>query len=40
LLDIEKQFKQIMGYQQLWMLQAKLEELNEESDIDGKSQLA
>jgi len=29
-----------MGYQQLWMLEAKLKELNEESDIDGKSKVA
>jgi putative transposase len=40
LLDMEKRFKRIMGYQQLWMLQAKLKELNEESDIDRKSQVA
>jgi len=40
LLDMEEHFKRIMGYQQLWMLEAKLKELNEESDIDRKSQVA
>jgi transposase-like protein len=40
LLDMEKRFKRIMGYQQLWMLDAKLKELNEESKIDRKSQVA
>ena len=40
LLDMEERFKRIMGYQQLWMLEAKLKELNEESDIDRKSQVA
>jgi len=40
LLDMEQRFKRIMGYQQLWMLDAKLKELNEESEIDGKSQVA
>jgi len=40
LLDMEQRFKRIMGYQQLWMLDAKLEELNEESEIDRKSQVA
>jgi transposase-like protein len=39
LLDMEEHFKRIMGYQQLWMLAAKLKELNEE-DIDRKSQVA
>jgi len=28
LLDMEQRFKRIMGYQQLWMLEAKLKELN------------
>jgi len=37
---MEKQFKRIMGYQQMWILEAKLKELNEESDIDRKSQAA
>jgi len=40
LLDMEEHFKRIMGYQQLWMLEAKLKELNEESDIDRKSEVA
>jgi len=40
LLDMETRFKRIMGYQQLWMLDAKLKELNEESEIDRKSQVA
>ena len=40
LLDMEQRFKRIMGYQQLWILEAKLKELNEESDIDGKSKVA
>jgi len=40
LLDMEQRFKRIMGYQQLWMLEAKLRELAEEEGIDGKSQVA
>jgi len=40
LIDMEKRFKRIMGYQQLWILEAKLEELNEEKKIDRKSQVA
>jgi transposase-like protein len=40
LLDMEERFKRIMGYQQLWMLDAKLKELNEESEIDRKSHVA
>ena len=40
LLDMEQRFKRIMGYQQLWMLDAKLKELNEEPKIDRKSQVA
>ena len=40
LVDMEKRFNRIMGYQQLWILQAKLEELNEESNIDRKPQVA
>jgi putative transposase len=40
LLDMEKRFKCIMGYQQLWMLEAKLRELAEEERIDGKSKVA
>jgi len=40
LLDMEQRFKRIMGYQQLWMLEAKLRELSEEERIDGKSKVA
>jgi transposase-like protein len=40
LLDMEKRFRRIMGYQQLWMLDAKLKELAEEQKIDMKSQVA
>ena len=40
LLDMEQRFKRIMGYQQLWMLEAKLRELAEEERIDGKSKVA
>ena len=40
LLDMEQRFKRIMGYQQLWMLEAKLKELNEQTGIDEESQVA
>ena len=40
LMDMEKKFKRIMGYQQLWILEAKLCELVEEERIDGKSKVA
>jgi transposase-like protein len=40
LLDMENSFKRVMGYQQLWMLDAKLKELAEEERIDGKSKVA
>jgi len=40
LLDMESRFKRVMGYQQLWMLEAKLRELAEEERIDGKSKVA
>lgn len=40
LLDMEGRFKRIMGYQQLWMLEAKLRELAQEDIIDGKSKVA
>ena len=33
LLTIEKRFRRIMGYQQLWILEAKLNELGQESGI-------
>jgi len=39
LLDMEKRFKRIMGYQQLWMLDAKLKELAKE-EIDEESKVA
>ena len=37
LLEMEQRVKRIMGYQQLWMLEAKLKELTEEERIEGKS---
>ena len=40
LLDMEQRFKRIMGYQQLWMLDARLKEMNEEETVDKKSQVA
>jgi transposase-like protein len=40
LLDMEERFRRIMGYQHLWMLDAKLKELAEEQTIDVKSQVA
>jgi putative transposase len=40
LLDMEKRFKRIMGYQQLWMLEAKLKDLAEDATVDTKSQVA
>jgi len=40
LLDMEKRFKRVMGYQQLWMLEAKLKDLAEEASVDTKSQVA
>ena len=40
LLDMETRFKRIMGYQQLWILQAKLKELDEDETIDRNSQVA
>ncbi|MDH4239139.1 MAG: transposase, partial [Phycisphaerae bacterium] len=40
LLDMEQRFKRIMGYQQLWMLEAELRDLAEEERIDGKSKVA
>ncbi len=39
LLDMEKRFKRVMGYQQLWMLEEKLKE-SEEERIDDKSKVA
>jgi putative transposase len=40
LLDMEQRFKRIMGYQQLWILEAELRDLAEEERIDGKSKVA
>jgi putative transposase len=40
LLDMEQHFKRIMGYQQLWILDAKLKDLAGDGNIDVKSQVA
>ena len=40
LLDMEERFKRIMGYQQLWMLEAKLKDLAEDASVDTQSQVA
>lgn len=40
LFDMEKRFRRIMGYSQLWMLEAKLSELAEDERIDVKSKVA
>jgi transposase-like protein len=40
LLDMEKRFKRIMGYHQLWMLDAKLKALAEDETIDTNSRVA
>lgn len=40
LLDMEKRFKRIMGYQQLWILEAKLKDIAEDEMVDVKSQVA
>jgi len=40
LLDMEKRFKKIMGYQQLWMLDAKLKDLAGEDAVDQKTKVA
>jgi hypothetical protein len=40
LLDMEKRFKRVMGYQQLWMLEAKLKDLAEHASVDTQSQVA
>jgi len=40
LLDMEKRFKRIMGYQQLWILEAKLKDMAEDEMVDTKSQVA
>ena len=40
LLDMEKRFRRVMGYQQLWMLEAKLKDLAEDAPVDTRSQVA
>ena len=40
LLEIEKRFRRIMGYQHMWILEAKLNELAEESGIAKDEQVA
>jgi len=40
LLSIEKRMRRIMGYQQLWILEAALNELNEEESVDVKVKVA
>lgn len=40
LLDMEKRFKRIMGYEQLWVLDAKLKALAEDETIDTNSRVA
>ena len=40
LLDMEKRFRRVMGYQQLWMLEAKLKDLAEDTSVDTRSQVA
>ena len=40
LLEIEKRFRRIMGYQQLWILEAKLNELGQESNIANDQEVA
>jgi hypothetical protein len=40
LLSIEKRLRRIMGYQQLWMLEAALKDLNEKEDVGVKEKVA
>jgi putative transposase len=40
LLEMEKRFKKIMGYQQLWMLDAKLKDLAAEDGVDHTTKVA
>jgi len=40
LMDMEARFKRIMGYQQLWILEAKLKELAEEETVVEESRVA
>jgi hypothetical protein len=40
LLDMEERFRRIMGYQHLWMLDAKLKDLADDASVDTRSQVA
>ena len=40
LLDMEQRFKRIMGYEQLWILEAKLRDMAETETVDTKSEVA
>jgi len=40
LMDMEQRFKRIMGYKQLWILDARLKELAEDDVVDAKSEVA
>ena len=40
LLDMEKRFRRIMGHEQIWILQAKLPELAQETQFDQESHVA
>lgn len=40
LLDMEKRFKRIMGYQQLWMLKAKLDDRAQDKEVDHPMKVA
>ena len=40
LLKMEKNFRRIMGYQQLWILDTKLQELTKKSKVDKNSKVA
>ncbi len=40
LLAIEKRFRRIMGYQQLWILEARLNELGQKSNIGNHEEVA
>jgi len=40
LMDMEQRFKRIMGYQQIWMLDAKLKELAGDDVVDVKPEVA
>ncbi len=40
LLDMEKRFKRIMGYEQLWMLDVRLKDLPEADAVDHEVKVA